>query len=313
MRRNPRGAVGPFAAAAPGTTIPRGPADVRWTDADGVPRAGADRGRAARARLGLFVLLAYALTWAWLLPLALSDALVEQGRGWPTHFPALLGPLLAALVVASRTGGLRGLLSRTVRVRIGLRWWAVALAPLGLLAIGLLVTGLTGGALPRYADFGVISGLPAAWGPGFVGLVVVLVNGFGEETGWRGYALTALQRRFGPLTAMLLLAVIWAGWHAPMFLVLGSFRDFGPAVTAGWLLGLAAGSIVLGWLANRTGSVPVVAVWHGLFTVVSGSAAATGTLAAVVSAGVMVWAVLLVGLELAARRRGRPPVLGPRP
>lgn len=200
-----------------------------------------------------------------------------------------------------------------VRVRVGLRWWAVAFAPLALLAVGLLVTGAIGAALPDPADFGVVSGVPEVWGTALVGLVIVLVNGFGEETGWRGYALPALQRRFGPLTAMLVLFVVWAGWHAPMFLVIASFRDFGPAVTVGWLLGLVAGSVVLGWLANRTGGVAVVAVWHGLFTVVSGTAAATGTLAAVVSTGVMVWAVLLVGMDVVARRCGRPSILGPGP
>jgi membrane protease YdiL (CAAX protease family) len=268
-------------------------------------------GAARHSRLGLYVVLAYGLSWAWLLPLALTGSTVEPGRGWPTHFPALLGPMVAALLVAARAGELRGLVSRMVRVRVGPGWWLVALSPLGLLLLGLLTTGLTGDPLPRYADFAAMSGLPSVWGPVLVGAVIVVVNGFGEETGWRGFALPALQRRFDPLTAMLVLAVIWAGWHAPMFLVLTSFRDFGPAVAVGWLLGLVAGSIVLGWLYNRTGSIAVVAVWHGLFNVVSGTAAASGTQAAVVSAAVMVWATLLVGLELVARRRGRPSVLGP--
>jgi uncharacterized protein len=271
-------------------------------------------GRAGRPRsVGPFVLLAYGLTWAWVLPIVLTGGLVEPGRGWPTHFPSLLGPMVAALLVAARFGELCALVSRMARVRVHPGWWLVALSPLGLALVGLLVTALSGGSLPRFADFGVMSGLWAAWGPVLVGVVIVLVNGFGEETGWRGYALPALQRRFGPLTAMLVLAVIWAGWHAPLFLVLTSFRDFGPAITVGWVLGLVAGSIVLGWLYNRTGSIAVVAVWHGLFNIVSGTAAATGLLAAVVSTGVMVWALVLVGLEVAARRRGKPTVLGPMP
>jgi uncharacterized protein len=260
--------------------------------------------------LGWFVLLAYGLTWAWMLPLALSGAVVAPGTGWPTHFPALLGPLVAAVLVAARTGELRALVARTLRVRVPLRWWLVAVSPLALLAAALLLAALTGAELPRPADFAVISGLPAAWGPVLVVAVIVVVNGFGEETGWRGYALPALQRRFSPLTSMLLLAVVWAGWHAPMFLVLTSFRAFDAVTAVGWLLGLAAGSVVLGWLAVRTGSVAVVAVWHGLFNVVSGTAAATGTVAAVTSTAVVVWAALLVGADVVARRRGRASVLG---
>jgi hypothetical protein len=39
------------------------------------------------------------LTWAWWLPLAVAGRTVTQGDGWPTHFPGLLGPALAALLV----------------------------------------------------------------------------------------------------------------------------------------------------------------------------------------------------------------------
>ncbi len=270
------------------------------------------RGAAAPwgGRLLRYLVLAYALTWAWLGAVALAGGVVAPGRGWPTHFPALLGPMVAALLVAARAGELRGLVSRTVRVRVALRWWLVAVSPLGLLLVGLLVAAASGAALPTADDFAVMSGLPSAWGPVLVGLVVVLVNGFGEETGWRGYALVQLQRRFGPLTAVLVLALLWAGWHLPMFAVLTSFRDFGAGTVVGWLLGLSAGSVVLGWLANRSGGIAPVALWHGLFNIVSGTAAGAGTTAAVVSALVMVWAVLLVGLELRARRRGTT-VLGP--
>jgi len=259
----------------------------------------------------LYTALAYALSWAWLVPLAVGGATVEPGQGWPTHFPALLGPLLAAVLAAACCGGLPELLRRVGRLRVAPIWWLVALSPLALLGIGLLADALAGAPLPRLADFGVMPGLPATWGPLLVGVVLVLVNGFGEETGWRGYALPALQRRFGPLASMLLLALVWAGWHAPMFLVLGSFRGFGAGTVVGWLLGLVAGSVVLGWLVNRTGSVAVVAVWHGLFNVVSATAAGSGLVAAVVSTAVMVWAVVLVALHLRACQRGVASVLAP--
>ena len=54
------------------------------------------------------------------------------------------------------------------------------------------------------------------------------------------------------------------------------------------------------------GSILLVALWHGLFNLVSGTAAATGVLAAVVRTVVMAQALLLVALDLQARRRGRP-------
>jgi uncharacterized protein len=63
------------------------------------------RGSAA-LRLSAFFGLAFALSWAWWIPLALDGQTVRRGAGWPT--PGLLGPLLAALLVLAVTEGPRG-------------------------------------------------------------------------------------------------------------------------------------------------------------------------------------------------------------
>lgn len=272
-------------------------------------RSGRPEPERGRGLLG-YVLLAYGFSWAWLLPLAVTGQVVGQGEAWPTHFPALLGPLLAAVIVAARTGTLGRLLHSMVRVRVSPRWWAWALSPLALLIIGLTAESIAGLQLPRSSDFAQVSGLSSAIGVIGVAALVLLVNGFGEETGWRGFALPRLQQRFTPLTAMLVLAAIWAGWHLPMFLVVSNFRDFSVGTVIGWLLGLTAGSIVLGWLYNRSGgSVALVAVWHAGFNMVSATAAGTGLIAAVVTTAVMVQAIVLVAAELRSQRRGGSSVL----
>ena len=99
-----------------------------------------DRGRGLLA----YVLLAYGFSWMWLVPLAVTVLVVRQGQGWPTHFPALIGPMVAAILVAARTGTLRRLLLSMGRVRVPLRWWAWALSPLALLAIALVAEMITG-------------------------------------------------------------------------------------------------------------------------------------------------------------------------
>jgi CAAX protease family protein len=144
-------------------------------------------------------------------------------------------------------------------------------------------------------------------------LLLIFAGALGEETGWRGYALPQLQRRFSPLASSLILAGLWFGWHLPQFLVIATYRDFAPAGYVGMFLGLACGAVVLTWLYNRSGgSILLVAVWHGLYNVVSGTQAATGLLAAVVSTVIMIQGVVLIVLEVRARRRGRPSVLGRR-
>ena len=64
-----------------------------------------------------------------------------------------------------------------------------------------------------------MAGLPE-WGVVFVWLMFIVVNGLGEEIGWRGYAFPMLRRRHGTLAASLLLVPIWAGWHLPLFFLL---------------------------------------------------------------------------------------------
>ena len=68
-----------------------------------------------------FFVLAYALTWP-LIPVVSVSPL------W--GFPALFGPATAAIVVAAVAdgrAGLKDLLGRVVRWRVGARWYAVAL------------------------------------------------------------------------------------------------------------------------------------------------------------------------------------------
>jgi membrane protease YdiL (CAAX protease family) len=134
----------------------------------------------------------------------------------------------------------------------------------------------------------------------------------GLEPGWRGYALPQLQRPFSPLTSSLIIAVLWFAWHLPQSFVISTYRHSSPVQYVGMLLGLICGSVVLTWLYNRSGgSILLVAVWHGLYNLVSGTQAATGMLAAVVSTLVMIQGVVLIILELRARRRGQSSILGP--
>jgi len=46
----------------------------------------------------------------------------------------------------------------------------------------------------------------------------------GEEFGWRGFLLPRLRRLLPPVVAVPVMAVIWGGWHLPMFFVAGSLQ-----------------------------------------------------------------------------------------
>ena len=161
------------------------------------------------------------------------------------------------------------------RWRAGWRWWLICLSRLGVLAVVLAGMAVAGKSIPARDQFARFSGLPSAWGAIAMTIAVVVINGFGEETGWRGYALPGLQLRFGPVTATLILAVGWAAWPTPQFFLLDTYKGFSPPMVPVFFVGLACGAIVLTWLYNHAASILAVTVWHGLYNVTGGTAAAT--------------------------------------
>ncbi len=262
------------------------------------PIRSAPRTTADLRRFGLFVVLAFAWSWAWAWPLVMSGVVVSRGTGWPTHFVALVGPAVAAFLMTAGTSGrtgVRGLLQRMGRWRFPLRWWAVTLSPVAFLGVGLLVQAVLGN-LPAFGDFGRYTGLPDVGVIGVIFLAIV-VNGFGEETGWRGFAVPTLLQRFGPLGAALVVFPVWALWHLPYFFLLESYQSFNLFTLIGFLVGLAYGSIVLTWLYLGTGgSILAVAIWHGLFNMATATDGATDVIAAIVSA-----LVILLGVVVSPR------------
>ncbi|MER7269828.1 CPBP family intramembrane glutamic endopeptidase [Micromonospora carbonacea] len=266
------------------------------------------RGLVRRWPVASFFALAYVLSWSWWVPIAVAGGVVRGGDPWPTHMPGLLGPLLAAVTVTAVTGGraaVAGYVGRLWRWRGGWRTALLTASPLAMLAVGLAAVALAGQPAPPWRDLFVISGLPSAALPMLLGLVVL--NGLGEEGGWRGFAQEQLQARHGPVRAALLTAVGWAVWHAPLFVILATFRGFRPAVLPGFFLGMVAGAVVLAFVYNAAGGgVAAAACWHVAYNLSSASAAASGTVAAVSTTVVMLWAVVLLVMAWRGARRGAP-------
>ena len=284
----------------------------------GCPSARGSPEATEEARLGpvlWFFALAYGLSWAWWVPVALSQPAVQRGDGWPTHVPGLFGPMVAAFVVLAVTEGGRGvreLLAAMVRWPHRPRWQLAAVSPLIFLALALPVAAVLGD-VPSVEEFGRLSGVAS----GVLGVAaVLLITGYGEETGWRGYALPRLQARLGAMRATFYLTAGWAGWHVPLFFVLASYADFGPLMAIGFLVGLTAGAFVLTAIYNGSGgSVLAVAVWHALYNLCAATAAGEGAISAVLTGCVIFWAVSLIqreragipalGIDASVRKDGR--------
>jgi membrane protease YdiL (CAAX protease family) len=236
--------------------------------------------------------LAYALSWCVFVPLALSaQGLIPPLPGW-IHFLGAFGPLLAAFIVSAASsglGGLRDLLGRMLRWRVGWLWWPVALLSPGLLfLVSALILRLVTGAWPEFRSFGHIAEFPALpWWAGWI--VWTLTFGLGEETGWRGFALPRLQNGRSARNATLILGLLWAGWHIPTF-----FYNYELSIISvvAFLVSILSGAVVFTWLYNSSGgSLLMVILWHGAFnTAVAG---AEGVVSALVSAFIILAAILI--------------------
>ncbi len=256
-------------------------------------------------RLIAFVALAYGISWAWWIPLVATGAVVDPGQAWPTHLPGLLGPAIAAVLVTGATEGRAGiarLWSRIVRWRVRWYWYGLVAGTVAVAALPLVV-----GDRPDAQDFAAYSGAPMAglW----IVPYVLLVNGFGEEIGWRGYLADGLLDTRSRATAALLVWPVWALWHLPLFWVVGNLRGLGVGGTAGWLVGIGFGSVVLTWLYDSASrSILLVALWHTAYNFTTATEASAGIAAAVSSTVVMVGGVVILALR---RSRRRPAPLSP--
>ena len=125
---------------------------------------------------------------------------------------------MTALLLTWKYAGavtLRRLLRKAFVWRVSPLWYLLAIfgpALVMMLAMGGHV--LLGGTAPDYVPLGV------RWLIVPVKLILVLLIGgpLGEEFGWRGLALPALEARLSPLWASLLLGIIWSIWHLPLIL-----------------------------------------------------------------------------------------------
>jgi len=200
----------------------------------------------ARHELVVFFTLAFVFSWyPWVIALV-------RGR---SSGPNPLGPFIAALIVAGISRGWRGireLLARIVRVRFGLKWYAIIFGlPILLCAVALAIMAAFGQpiALPTAEAW---RELPERF------IFIFLFIGLGEEPGWRGFALPRLQRARTPLIASLILAPIWALWHLPL---MGS--EFPLAIIPAFLISLLGGTLIQTWLFNRSkGSVFAQMLFH---------------------------------------------------
>jgi len=225
-------------------------------------------GLIARYPLASFFILAFALSWiAWspwwlgqdglgLLPIPGSIQVVAL-----VNPLGIFGPAAAAFIVVRATegrAGVRRFWANVTSLRLGLRWWGAAL--LGVPAILLVGAILLPGTLGSFTTDGLAAVLmiyPVQL------LGIVFLGGGLEEIGWRGFAQPKLQEKSSPLGAALLIGIVWAAWHGPLFLT--QTWDTPRSTIAQVLLYVVVViglSVIMAWVRNGSGSTLAAVLAH---------------------------------------------------
>jgi membrane protease YdiL (CAAX protease family) len=176
--------------------------------------------------------------------------------------PSVSGLLLTGLV--SGGAGLRELLSRLLKWRVGVRWYAVAVVPGFFLPLAVLF------ALSQTSSIFAADDKVALLLAGMVaGISIVL-----EEIGWTGFAVPRLRRRYSILTTGLIVGVLWGAWHILQGLwISGTYSGalplalFLPLSVLSSIAQLTAYRILLVWVYDRTGSLLVTTLMHAVLTI----------------------------------------------
>jgi uncharacterized protein len=244
-----------------------------------------------------FLALAFGLSWVpWAVALAAGGDIAE-----PLVFALFglgsFGPSLAAGVLA--------LLGRGGERQA--RWGAAAGWLPGALLVGVVPAVVAAAVAPLFGaapvDPGAAADLAASVGGLLPMLGLFLVTGpLAEEFGWRGHLQPRLRRALSPAATSAVVGVVWALWHVPLFLLVGTSQSamglFSPAALLFFasMLPLSVGY----WFVTERlrGGVPAAVLVHTAgnmsLTLLAVEQSVVGGVAFLLAAVVIAGALLLV-------------------
>jgi membrane protease YdiL (CAAX protease family) len=200
-----------------------------------------------------FFLLTYIISWSFFG----AGAAVLGGRTSPSQgaatisgiliFLGVITPSIVALVLTGLEAGraeVRALLGRVLKSSVSFGFYLFAAGYIAVIKLtAALLHRLATGAWPQFGQT-----------PLYIMIGAIMVSTpvqAGEEIGWRGYALYRMAERLGLPRASILLGIIWALWHLPLFFapVGDTYHQSFPL----YLLQVTALSVAMAWLYWRTG------------------------------------------------------------
>ncbi len=208
-----------------------------------------------------FFIITFTFSWTiWGIGVLLSnftDLVLPVWLVLPIVIIGAFGPLVGSVWLTYKSGGWkavktflkRGLRIKEVSVFV---WVAMFLIPIIAMLITIFFVRLTHG--EGNLDYIGLLIFP------FYIILMYLGGPIQEEYGWRGYALDRMQKRWNALVSSLILGIIWASWHIPLFFIHGAPQE---NMTLGlFYVSVVSTSILMTWLYNNSNANVFVALTY---------------------------------------------------
>jgi membrane protease YdiL (CAAX protease family) len=178
---------------------------------------------------------------------------------------AIAGPTLGAYLVTNALDGKEGrrkLFRRYGQWRVGLPWYMLAI--FGFPMIYLIAGSVALGRVPLTE---MAANSATFFSPFLIQVLIfpALIT-WGEEPGWRGFALTRMQEHYHPLLSGVVVGFMHALWHLPVFTFGSGPIPLGPFDLPTFALNTAmtiATAIFFTWVFNNAkGSILIAVLIH---------------------------------------------------
>lgn len=217
---------------------------------------------ATRHPVGLYFSLAFGISWSGGLllgwPLFFRGGSVELEDIAVMGLLIVAGPCVAGLCMTYLVDGkpgLRDLVSRMTKWRVGGQWYAPLLIfPILIFSISVMLGAWVSPELR-----------PTFFAPG---IVMGLIAGSIEEIGWMGFAYPMMRSKQSILRASIYLGIVHALWHIPPDL-LAHFNEMGwhwLPYFSGFFVFVVALRVLIVWVYENTGSLLLAQLMHASST-----------------------------------------------
>jgi pimeloyl-ACP methyl ester carboxylesterase/membrane protease YdiL (CAAX protease family) len=218
-----------------------------------------------------YYILTFGVSWVGFLLVVGRSSLIStdwqaEGKFVAAVLAMLAGPSIAGLLLTGLVdggAGYRELFVRFRQWRVDIRWYAFAILVAPIVSAGVLFAlSMTAPLLTGDNTMAVMLG--------GVGAAMTTIL---EEIGWTGFAVPRLRRRHSVPMTGLIAGVLWGLWHLlQQVFISGTYAD-GIPLFAFVMLSLAAAvanltayRVLLVWVYDRTGSLLVTTLMHGMLT-----------------------------------------------